>query len=77
MEPTDRYYKEMILRSKKINFLLEIAYQGNVGLHEMAKFFQVATPEEVKQFEQLMERDDIPNAWELVQRVVGVRLQGL
>ena len=43
----------------------------------MAQFFQVATPEEVKQFEELMERNDIPHGWELVQRVVGTRLKGL
>jgi hypothetical protein len=77
MDITDKYYKQIMNYTKKLNFLLEIAYQGNVGLHEMAKFFQVATPDEVKQFEDLMERNDIPNAWELVQKVVGVRLQGL
>lgn len=63
--------------TKKLNFLLEISYQGNVGLHEMAQFFQIATPDEVKQFELFMERNDIPHAWELVQKVVGVRLKGL
>jgi hypothetical protein len=77
MEATDKYYKQIMERSKKINFLLEIAYEGNVGLHEMAQFFQVATPEEVKIFEELMERNDVHNAWELVQKVVGVRLRGL
>ena len=77
MDATDKYYKAIIARSKKTNFLLEIAYEGNVGLHEMAQFFQVATPDEVKQFEDLMERNDIPQGWELVQRVVGTRLKGL
>jgi hypothetical protein len=57
--------------------LLEISYQGNVGLHEISKFFQVASPEEIKLFENLMEHNDILNAWKLVQKVVGVKLQGL
>lgn len=63
--------------TKLVNYLLEISYEGNVGLHEMVKFFQVATPEEVKRFEDLMSVDDLPNAWELLQQVVGVRLKGL
>lgn len=63
--------------TKLINYLLEISYEGNVGLHEMVKFFQVATPEEVKKFEDLMSVNDLPNAWELLQQVVGVRLKGL
>lgn len=77
MDLTDKYYKQILKFTKRLNFLLEIAYEGNVGLHEMAQFFQIASPEEVKQFEVLMEINDIPSAWELVQRVVGVRLKGL
>lgn len=63
--------------TKLINYLLEISYEGNIGLHEMVKFFQVATPEQVKKFEDLMAVNDLPNAWELLQQVVGVRLKGL
>ncbi len=73
----DKYYKQLIEYTKRLNFLIEVAYEGNVGLHEIARFFQIASPEEVKQFEYLMERNDINNAWELVQRVVGTRLKGL
>lgn len=64
-------------KTKLVNYLLEISYEGNVGLHEMVKFYQVATPEEVKKFEALMQNNDLPNAWELIQQVVGVRLKGL
>lgn len=67
----------MMDRTKLVNYLLEISYEGNIGLHEMVKFFQVATPEEVKRFEDLMSVNDLPNAWELLQQVVGVRLKGL
>lgn len=67
----------MMKRVKLVNYLLEIAYEGNVGLHEMVKFFQMANPEEIKQFESLMAVDDLPNAWELVQKVVGYKLKGL
>ncbi len=67
----------MMDKTKLVNYLLEISYEGNIGLHEMVKFFQVATPEEVKRFEDLMSVNDLPNAWELLQQVVGVRLKGL
>ncbi len=77
MELTDKYYKQSLDRVKRLNLIFEISYKGNVGLHEMMQFFQVANPEEVKEFEQLMAQNDLPNAWELVQKVVGVRLQGL
>lgn len=77
MELTEKYYKQIMDGTKLINYLLEISYEGNVGLHEMVKFFQVATPEEVKRFEDLMAVNDLPNAWELLQQVVGVRLKGL
>lgn len=77
MELTEKYYKQMMDKTKLVNYLLEISYEGNVGLHEMVKFFQVATPEEVKRFEDLMAVNDLPNAWELIQQVVGVRLKGL
>jgi hypothetical protein len=77
MELTDKYYKQIMDKTKLVNYLLEISYEGNVGLHEMVKFYQVATPEEVKKFEALMQNNDLPNAWELIQQVVGVRLKGL
>lgn len=77
MEATDKYYKQIMNYTKKLNFLLEIAYEGNVGLHEMAQFFQIADPQQIKQFEDLMAVNDVPKAWELVQQVVGTRLRGL
>jgi len=77
MELTEKYYKQIMDKTKIVNYLLEISYEGNVGLHEMVQFFQVANPEEVKRFEDLMAANDLPNAWELIQQVVGVRLKGL
>lgn len=74
---TDKYYKQMMKLTKLTNLLLEVSYEGNVGLHEMVKFFQLASVEEVSEFEKLMAVNDLPRAWELVQRVVGVRLKGL
>jgi len=74
---TDKFHKQIMDKIKWVNYLLEISYEGNVGLHEMVKFYQVATPDEVMMFEEFMKSNDLPNAWELLQRVVGVRLKGL
>ncbi len=73
----DIFYKKIFECVKKTNLTLEMAYDGNVGLHEMCKFFQVATELEVKQFEQLMANNNIPDAWELIQVVTKTRLKGL
>jgi len=74
---TDKFYKQILECVKHTNMVMEMSYEGNIGLIEMAKFFQIANPEEVKQFEQLMAINDLPNAWKLIQKVVGVRLHGL
>lgn len=74
---TDKFYKQIMNKINTIELVLEMSYRGNVGLHEMCQFFQIATPEETKQFEELMKINDIPSAWELIQQVVGVKLQGL
>lgn len=74
---SDYFYKQVSRKIDKINFILEIAYQGNVGLHEMMQFFQVATDEEKAEFETFMELGNLSGAWELVQRVTNTRLIGL
>lgn len=77
MEATDKYYKQILNKTKIINMILEIAYPGNIGFMETIQFFKIATPEEVNEFDRLVAADDLNGAWELLQRVVGVRLHGL
>ena len=77
MDFNTKFYKQILECVKRTNLVLEISYHGNVGLHEMVQFFKVASPEEIKKLEELMDINDLDNAWELVQKVVGVRLKGL
>jgi hypothetical protein len=77
MEFTDKYYNQILECVKRTNLILELAYEGNIGLQEVVQFFKVATPNEIKQFDQLMAVKDLTSAWELVQNVVKVRLKGL
>jgi hypothetical protein len=77
MEFTDKYYKEIMDRVRISNLLLEISYEGNVGFSEVMEFYKIATPEQVSEFEEMLESNDLKNAWEMIQSVTGVRLVGL
>ena len=54
----------------------EASYPGNIGMMELAKFFQMADPQVKEQFKELLERGKKGLAWKLVQDIVGVKLQG-
>jgi hypothetical protein len=54
----------------------EAAYEGNIGIMEVNKFFQIATPEQKKLFKQLLAVDRTKDAWRLVQDVTNVKLKG-
>jgi hypothetical protein len=43
---------------------------------EVAKFFNIATPEEKTIFKQLMSMGEKSKAWQLIQQVTGVKLHG-
>jgi hypothetical protein len=43
---------------------------------EVAKFFNMATPKEKIKFERLMNMGEKSKAWQLIQQVTGVKLQG-
>lgn len=55
--------------------LNELDYPGNIGMMEMAKFYQVASPEQKMLMKKLIAENKIDQAWELLQQVSGMRLQ--
>lgn len=57
-----------------INF--EAAYTGNIGAMEMMKFYQIATPEQKLLLKTLIAKGKKSEAWELVQQLAGIKLQG-
>lgn len=61
---------------KSSEFITELAYAGNIGIMELAKFHSTATPEQKVKFKQLMAAGKKAAVWKLVQSVVGVKLQG-
>lgn len=59
--------------------LFEAAYQGNLGLMELVKFYKVATPEQKARMDEITnapeKTPEIGQAFrDLVQEVLGVRL---
>jgi len=54
----------------------EASYPGNIGMMELFKFFEKATPEEQEMFKKLVSSGEKKLAWFLVQKITGVKLQG-
>lgn len=54
----------------------EASYPGNIGMMELAKFFQVADPEQKQLFKQLLEKGKKGLAWKLIQDITNTKLQG-
>jgi hypothetical protein len=67
---------KMSLRKEEFDELNEAAYVGNIGIMELAKFYQKADPRQVDMFKKLLNMKDYKRAWALVQGVTGTKLVG-
>ena len=56
-------------------FLGELAYKGNIGIMELIKFHQIASPEQRALMKQLLAAKKNNKAWELLKQVTGVELK--
>jgi hypothetical protein len=54
----------------------EASYPGNIGAMEVFKFMQKADPEKKELLKKLIAKKDYSRAWELIQDLTGVKLQG-
>jgi hypothetical protein len=52
----------------------EIAYPGNVGIHELMQFYSKASDEEKDVLERFMEIGDFDKILNLIHRVTGTKL---
>jgi hypothetical protein len=62
------------MRLQDLHQINEATYPGNLGMMEMFKFYQVATPEEKVRMKKLIADKMTDAAWELLQKVTGVKL---
>jgi hypothetical protein len=53
----------------------ELNYPGNLGMMEMARFYQVATPEQKIHMKGLIAQNKTEEAWEFLQQVSKIRLE--
>jgi hypothetical protein len=52
----------------------EASYKGNIGAMEMFRFYQQATPEQIKLMKQLIAQKKLEKAWNFLQKVTGTKL---
>lgn len=57
--------------------LVEASYKGNIGMIEMFKFYQVATPEQKIKMKSLINAKKYDEAWKFLQLVTNSRLHDL
>ena len=55
--------------------IAEETYDGNIGVMEMFKFFDIATAEQKKQMRELIAAHKQDEAWALLQQVTGAELK--
>jgi hypothetical protein len=64
----------VMLTFSEFSMLHEAAYKGNIGVMEVIKFRKNATPEQINQFHDHIDKKEHEKAWKLVQKVTGVKL---
>ena len=57
-------------------YVQEAAYDGNIGMMELAKFYMKATPAEKTALQTAIQKKDFKTAWKMVQDKTGIKLKG-
>jgi len=53
----------------------EASYSGNIGFEELANFYKVASNEQKREMDKILEREDWNAFKELIRKVVGTKLK--
>ena len=57
-------------------YVQEAAYEGNIGMMELAKFYMKASDSDKKKLQDAIKNKRFKEAWKMVERVTGVKLVG-
>jgi hypothetical protein len=57
------------------DILSEQSYSGNLGFEEMVKFYNEASPKQIKQMEKIIKSGDVSKFKKLIQNVINVKLE--
>lgn len=68
-----QFFKHGGVQEDQIN---EAAYTGNIGIMELVKFYQKATPDLVNKVKKLIAQKKNAEAWKIIQAQTGVKLVG-
>ena len=68
--------KDLVDKIQKEETLNEVSYKQNIGFEEMVKFYQKASPTEIKQMEKFAKADDKKRFRMLIKKVLGIELRG-
>ncbi len=60
---------------KDLSFLWEAVAKFNVGFEEMVKFYNEASPKQIKQMEKIVKNNDWGKFKALIKSVLGIQLQ--
>lgn len=64
----------MIIKFSQYSIICEAAYNGNIGIIELIKFYEKASPDVVKKVKALIAQRDSAAAWDIVQKTLGIKL---
>jgi hypothetical protein len=56
--------------------ITEVAYDGNLGFHEMFQFYSKANDSQIDKLEDLIRNKKFKDAWKFVQKITGMKLKG-
>jgi hypothetical protein len=74
-KPSDEWVNKQEARIQFFKHgMSEAAYAGNIGIMELIKFKQKASPAEKKKFDDHVKNNRSKEAWKVVQDVTGVKL---
>ncbi len=76
--PFEEITEQMLDSISKMNSSLtvEAEYKGNIGAMELFKFYQVAKEAEKNELKKLIQAKKTKDAWQLIQKITGMKLQG-
>lgn len=57
-------------------YVQEAAYDGNIGMMELAKFYMKASPADKQKLQDAIKNKRFKEAWKMVEKVTGVKLVG-
>ncbi len=57
-------------------YVPEAAYDGNIGMMELAKFYMKASPADKQKLQDAIKSKRFKDAWKMIEKVTGVKLKG-